>query len=370
MNTLPLIDDFRRLFIDDIPLLDVRAPAEYTKGAFPLAENHPLMNDSERHQVGIEYTQVGHDAAVELGEELLNDEVRDQRISAWRAFIETHPEGALYCFRGGMRSKISQQWIHGAAGIDYPRIEGGYKALRSFLIDELDAAANEVNTIVIGGRTGAGKTILLQQLHNTIDLEGLARHRGSAFGHYAVPQPTQIDFENALSIALLKHREKGNPPLIIEDEGRNIGSVHMQQQLFDRFKAGKFIILEATLEERIENTRLEYIDAALLEYQGMHGKEKGFGCWANYLLGSLDRIRKRLGDVRHREIHELLSNAIEKQRHTAETTQHDAWISTLLTDYYDPMYDYQLGKKEKNIVFSGDAEALKAWLRQVDSQTR
>ena len=364
MSTLPLIDDFRRLFIDDIPLLDVRAPVEFKKGAFPLAENHPLMNDSERHEVGIEYTQVGHDAAVELGEELLNDTVREQRISAWKAFIDAHPDGALYCFRGGMRSKISQQWIHDATGIAYPRIEGGYKALRSFLIDELDAAATEVNTIVIGGRTGVGKTILLQQLSNTIDLEGLARHRGSAFGHYAVPQPTQIDFENALSIALLKHRAKGNPPLIIEDEGRNIGSVHMLQQLFDRFKSGKFIILEATLEERIKNTRLEYIDAALLEYQSIHGAERGFERWADYLLGSLDRIRKRLGDVRHSEIRELLSNAIEKQRHTAETKQHNGWISTLLTDYYDPMYDYQLGKKEKNIVFTGDAEALKAWLQQ------
>lgn len=366
MSKLPLINDFRRLFIDDVPLLDVRAPVEYHKGAFPLAVNHPLMNDSERHEIGIEYTQVGHDAAVELGEELVNDAVREQRISAWKTFIEAHPDGALYCFRGGMRSKISQQWIHDATGIAYPRIEGGYKALRSFLIDELDAAANEVNTIIIGGRTGVGKTILLQQLRNTIDLEGLARHRGSAFGHYAVPQPTQIDFENALSIALLKHRAKGNPPLIIEDEGRNIGSVHMLQQLFDRFKSGKFIILEATLEERIENTRLEYIDAALQEYQGIHGEELGFEHWAEYLLGSLDRIRKRLGDVRHREIRKQLSDAIDKQRQTAETTQHNGWISTLLSDYYDPMYDYQLGKKQKNIVFTGDAEALKAWLQQVN----
>ena len=364
MNKLPLINDLRRLFIDDIPLLDVRAPVEFAKGAFPLAENHPLIIDSERHEIGIQYKQVGHDAAVELGEELVDESLREQRVTAWKGFIDAHPNGALYCFRGGMRSKISQQWIHDATGIAYPRIEGGYKALRSFLIEELDAAATEVNTIVIGGRTGVGKTILLQQLHNTIDLEGLARHRGSAFGHYAVPQPTQIDFENALSIALLKHRAKGNPPLVIEDEGRNIGSVHMQQQLFDRFKSGKFIILEATIEERIENTRLEYIDAALQEYQGIHGEEDGFKRWAAYLLGSLDRIHKRLGDVRHREIREQLSEAIEKQRQTAETTQHNGWISTLLTDYYDPMYDYQLGKKEKNIVFTGDAEALKAWLQQ------
>lgn len=365
MSSLPLIDDYRRLFLDDIPLLDVRAPVEFNKGSFPLAKNHPLISDSERHEIGIQYKQVGHDAAVELGEELVGAELREQRVTAWKRFIKAHPDGALYCFRGGMRSKISQQWIHDVSGIAYPRIEGGYKALRSFLIDELDAAANEVDTIVIGGRTGAGKTILLRQLHNTIDLEGIARHRGSAFGHYAVSQPTQIDFENSLSIALLKHRESGNPPLIIEDEGRNIGSVHMPQQLFDRFKSGKFIILEATLDKRIENTRLEYIDAALLEYQVIHGEVEGFERWAGYLLGSLDRIRKRLGDVRHHEIRELLSDAIEKQRGTTETTQHDAWISTLLTDYYDPMYDYQLAKKEKNIVFTGDAEALKSWLQKV-----
>ncbi|MEN8213875.1 MAG: tRNA 2-selenouridine(34) synthase MnmH [Pseudomonadota bacterium] len=369
MKDLPLIDDYRRLFIDDIPLLDVRAPVEYERGAFPQADNHPLINDAERHQIGIEYKQVGQDAAVELGEELVNDAVREQRIKAWQAFIEAHPGGALYCFRGGMRSKISQQWIEDATGIAYPRIAGGYKALRSFLLDELEAAAGEVNTIVIGGRTGAGKTLLLKQLHDTIDLEGLARHRGSAFGHYAIPQPTQIDFENALSIAMLKHRARGNPPLIIEDEGRNIGSVHMPQQLFDRFKAGQFIILEATLEERVDNTRKEYIDMALQEYQAIHGEQEGFVQWADYLLASLARIRKRLGDVRYNELHSRMQAAVEQQRRTAETLQHDAWIAALLSDYYDPMYDYQLAKKEKNIVFTGDAAALKAWLQQGDKKT-
>lgn len=367
MSRLPLVQDFRRLFVEDAPLLDVRAPVEFARGAFPLAHNLPLIDDSERHEIGRRYKQVGHEAAVELGEQLVSGELREQRVAAWRRFIDAHPQGALYCFRGGQRSRITQQWIYAATGIAYPRIEGGYRALRSFLIEELEAAAEGVDAVIIGGRTGAGKTILLQQLENTIDLEKLARHRGSAFGRHAVAQPTQIDFENALAIALLKHRARGNPPLVIEDEGRNIGSVHMPQRLFDRFQRGKLLILESTLDERIANTRSEYIDAALLEYRSIHGDETGFERWAEYLLGSLERIRRRLGDVRHAELRRRMSAAIEQQRRTAATGQHDDWIAELLTGYYDPMYDYQLQNKRERILFSGDAQALKAWLRQADA---
>ena len=363
MRDLPVTNDYRRLFLEDTPLLDVRAPVEYARGAFPLAENRPLIDDEERHRIGIRYKEMGQDAAVELGAELVTEEVRKARVHEWEHFFTKHPEGVLYCFRGGMRSKITQQWLKERTGKSIPRVEGGYKALRRFLIDELDAAAREVNTVVIGGRTGVGKTLLLQKLSGSVDLEGLARHRGSAFGHYATPQPSQIDFENALSIALLKHRAGGNLPLIIEDEGQNIGSVHLPLTLFNRFKSGDFVILEATVDERIEITWNEYVRDALQDFQQVHGEEHAFLAWHDYVMRGFSRIRKRLGGVRHAALAHEIDAAMQHHRETGEMQQHKSWIRTLLVDYYDPMYDYQLGRKRKKIVFSGDADAVANYLQ-------
>jgi tRNA 2-selenouridine synthase len=360
---LPLIEDLRSLFLNDVPLLDVRAPVEFKQGAFPHAENHPLMDDAERERVGTEYVQVGHDAAVELGHDLVSGEVKSARIAAWRAFAEQHPDGVLYCFRGGMRSKISQQWLYEEAGILFPRVKGGYKALRRFLIEELEAASGEVNAIVLGGRTGSGKTLLLQQLTPMLDLERLAWHRGSAFGSHATQQPPQIAFENALSIELLKIRANGNPLFVVEDEGRNVGSCFNPEALSRRLRSSPLVIIEAPLHERIEKTHREYIDQALAEHKALHGEERGFGKWAESLLGSLDKIKKRLGGVRHTELRKVMEGAIDHHRRTGMTEQHTLWISELLGNYYDPMYDYQIRRLEKQIIFTGKRDEVIDYLQ-------
>jgi tRNA 2-selenouridine synthase len=126
--------DYAGLFLADTPLLDTRAPLEFARGAFPAARNLPLMSDEERAAVGSCYKQRGQDAAIALGQELVSGVIRDARITAWREFARAHPEGYLYCFRGGLRSQIVQQWLRDS-GIDYPRVSGGYKAMRRFLID-------------------------------------------------------------------------------------------------------------------------------------------------------------------------------------------------------------------------------------------
>ena len=143
MSELPTTNDYRRLFLEDVALLDVRAPVEFANGAFPLAENVAIIDDEQRHQIGIRYKEMGQDAAVELGAELVTEELREQRIDRWQRFFEQHPDGVLYCFRGGMRSKLTQQWLKERTGKDFIRVEGGYKALRRFLIEELDAAAED-----------------------------------------------------------------------------------------------------------------------------------------------------------------------------------------------------------------------------------
>ena len=91
--------------------MDVRAPIEFEQGAFPNAVNQPLMDDQERHEVGIRYKQAGQDAAIKLGNKLVSGEIKAQRIARWKRFAEQHPDGYLYCFRGGLRSRTAQQWL-------------------------------------------------------------------------------------------------------------------------------------------------------------------------------------------------------------------------------------------------------------------
>ena len=171
--TRPDCEDFRQLFVEGLPLLDVRAPVEFVKGAFPGATNIPLLDDAQREVIGKRYKDAGQDEAIRLGLELATDEIRAERLEAWRAFCEAHPSGYLYCFRGGLRSRTTQQWLR-ESGVDYPLVRGGYKAMRRFLIDELEISAASVPLVCVSGLTGVGKTRVLKKTRHHVDLEGLA----------------------------------------------------------------------------------------------------------------------------------------------------------------------------------------------------
>jgi len=109
---LKLYDDFKSIVLSNTPLLDVRAPVEFKRGAFLNAVNLPIMDDEERHLVGTCYKNSGNEKAVELGHQLVSGDVRERRINAWIEFMDANPNALLYCFRGGQRSKISQMWLH------------------------------------------------------------------------------------------------------------------------------------------------------------------------------------------------------------------------------------------------------------------
>jgi tRNA 2-selenouridine synthase len=358
------IDDLKRLFLEDVPLLDVRAPVEFAEGAFPAAENHPLVDDDERHRIGITYKEEGQDEAIALGEALVRGEVRAARLERWRAFLAQHPDAVLYCFRGGMRSKISQRWLHEYLGIDCPRVRGGYKAMRRYLLDQIEQNSACCRPVVVGGRTGVGKTRFLLDCDAAIDLEGLAHHRGSAFGHHPEPQPTQIDFENAFSIALMKRVADGNRPFLVEDESRHVGSRHVPPGFFARMEQAPLVLLEAGFDERVEITRREYVDDALAEFRRARGEDRGFQAWSDYLRDAMKRIRRRLGGERHQRVSRLLEDALARHRRTGDIEAHREWIAVLLRDYYDGMYEYQLSRKQERVVFSGARDALAAYLRE------
>lgn len=360
---LPQTDDYRSLFLNDTPLLDVRAPVEFSQGAFPCAENFPIMDDQEREDIGTRYKMQGQDEAIQLGHALIQGYIKETKIDHWESFFQQNSNGILYCFRGGMRSKISQQWIYERSGKIFPRVKGGYKAMRRFLIDELEHSSHIIKPVMLGGRTGIGKTVLLKKLKQQIDLEGLFHHRGSVFGKHVTPQPAQIDIENNLSIELLKHINKQHSHLVLEDEGANIGSRRIPENLFTAMQQAPLIQLEASVEERIQITFEEYVIEALAEHQTFYGDDAGFTKWAEQLLESIDKIQRRLGGVRHKELKELLTAAIQQHQSNNDLELHKDWIRVLLVDYYDPMYDYQFSKKEGRVIYKGSQDEILSFLK-------
>jgi len=367
----PQIDDLASLFLNDVPLLDVRAPVEFAQGAFPSAVNIPLMTNEEREAVGIRYKEQGQDAAILLGAELVTEEGREQRKTAWAEFFAKSAKtrgGVLYCFRGGLRSQISQQWIFDHTNIDQPRVAGGYKAMRRFLIETIERVAKEIPIVILGGRTGSGKTRVLKQLDNSIDLEGLANHRGSAFGPTATPQPTQINFENALAIELLKKEAAGCKFLVIEDEARNVGSLGVPQALYDAMKTSPIVKMNVSQEDRNEISIKEYIVDTKHHFDSEYGEKEGTEKLSEHLLNSLSKIQKRLGGKRYKEAQKQMKSATKLYLEEDTLIGFIPVVNSLLVDYYDPMYDYQISKKQDRIVFEGNANEVFSYIKSYITQ--
>ena len=355
------IDNFQQLFQNNTPLMDVRAPVEYSRGSFPGVLNTPLMTDNERHLVGRSFKQNGQLSAIELGRQLVSGKIKNKRIKEWLEFINQNPSGAVYCFRGGLRSEIVQQWIFDYSGITYPRVKGGYKAMRLYLIEEYNRIINSKNFIVLGGQTGCGKTLLLNKFRNSIDLEGLANHRGSAFGNNVSSQPTQIDFENSLAIELIQKQK--NSFLLVEDEGNNIGTIYLPYSLKNKSLKSNIVVLTANLDERVKLSIKTYVTEMLDNYCSLDSKN-GFENYANYWKNSLFKIQKRLGGARYKELLKVLNNAIQKHQKSNDLSEYDPLIESLLVDYYDPMYNYQINKKKNRIIFQGDSSAVFEYLEK------
>ncbi|ROR98959.1 tRNA 2-selenouridine synthase [Sinobacterium caligoides] len=356
-------DDFRRIFLQDIPLMDVRAPVEHLAGSFPAAVNLPLLDDEQRHVIGTEYKERGQDAAIALGNKLATRPVQQSRIDAWLPFVDAHPEGYLFCFRGGLRSRVTQQWLSDAAR-PYPFIKGGYKAMRRFLIDELARLSTESPLLRVTGLTGTAKTPMIIGLDNGVDLEGIANHRGSAFGRRPGGQPEQIDFENNLSIDFIKREAAGCQRFVVEDEGMMVGRCNIPLVLRERMQEAPLVVVDMSFEERIENLRRDYIYDSIAEYEAFYGKEAGLQAFGDSLLEALARITKRLGSERYNKMRIVLAEAVSAGDIDRTDELLVEVMSGLMREYYDPMYDYQLSKKSDKVVFRGSWQAVDEFCRQ------
>jgi len=335
-----------------IPLIDLRAPIEFEKGTFPTSVNIPILSNEQRVKVGIKYKHEGNTAAEELGFNLVKDE-RDIKVKLWKQFIEENPESHIYCMRGGRRSQIAKSWLK-SEKIDVPLIDGGYKALRNTTIEILNSVNNDSKKwIILAGRTGTGKTTILNKFNSTIDLEKHAMHRGSAFGEMEQKQPTPINFENNL---IFDYASRETNMIFLEDESRRIGKLNLPKIWHERMQKTPIIIINISLEERINNIVHEYVNKPL--NNGVSQKDLN-----ESLQLSLLKIKKRLGLMLYKEI----GDSIHDNLINNSNSSHENWVEKLLSNYYDPMYDYQLKSKENRCLLKSEKSGIIKFLTQTES---
>ena len=324
--------ELKNLFLAKTPLIDVRSPVEFSEGSLPHSINLPIMNDEERTLVGTCYKEHGQAAAIKLGHELVQGQIKQDRIQAWTNYINAHPEAQVFCFRGGLRSQITCQWIS-EAGIKRSPIAGGYKRMRRFFLSQIEEAPLPI-LYRLGGLTGSGKTNVLKNIQQHIDLENLASHRGSAFGEKGI-QPSQVRFENELALELMRIKTA----VVVEDESALIGKLALPRRFYHHMRSSPLIILKTDEDERIKNIFEDYVVQS--DFQK--------------LSIPLHRIAKGLGGLRFKEVHDLLKSAFEKET-TVEN--HAAWISRLLHYYYDPMYERDIKRQTAQILYAGSASEI------------
>ena len=334
--------------LSNVSNIDLRSENEFKKGSIPQSVNIPILNNDQFKKVGIEYKKNGSDAAIALGHSLVKGSLKENLIHHWTEHLKKNPECLLYCFRGGMRSEIAVKWLS-ECGVKVNRLKGGYKNFRNWVISQhLDIENYIKDWIIIGGLTGSGKTDFLRSFKESIDLERIANHRGSAFGIRDGGQPTQSNFENILTLDYLNHKYE---KLILEDESRTIGRAGLPGFWYQKMQSSKLVILEVDDDKRAENIYYEYV------YDEINNGNSEDKLLEKY-LGSLNNIKRRLGNVVYDNIKDLMKSAF----HQNEKEIHKEWILTLLTSYYDKMYSYKLDMRKDFIVHKGEIESCRDYI--------
>jgi len=300
---------------EKLPVLDARAPKEYEAGHILQAQSFPIFTDDERAKVGTSYKQQGHDPAVLLGLDLFGPKMSGFVKEATK--IAPNKEILLHCWRGGMRSG-AMAWLLSFSGFKVHLLQGGYKAYRHFIQEQF---SKPWPIVILSGFTGSGKTDILPYLRQlgqqTIDLEGLANHKGSAFGSIGMPaQPTTEHFENLLGTELLQLNQQ--QPVWFEDEGETIGKVKMPHELFVNMQQKPTIVIDVPKKLRVQKLAHEYCrtNKAILE-------------------SSILKIKKRLGGLATQQALDAIATGDMEQ------------MVEIALMYYDKAYHYQLKPKQQ-----------------------
>lgn len=335
------IEKFSEL-ANELPVFDVRSPAEFAHAHMPNAISLPLFTDDQRKIIGTTYKQESRQIAVKIGLEYFSERMKiihaevEEKILSWkesqRDKQDVHVPILLHCWRGGMRSG-AVAWLLNLYGHKIYTLQGGYKSFRNWALAQFE---KEYKLKILGGFTGSGKTMLLEEMKSqgksTINLERLANHKGSAFGSLGEnAQPSQEMFENLLAVELHKTTKikvqdetanelsytKATSEIWLEDESRHIGVVGIPEKFWEQMRKSQLYFLDISFEERLKNIVSTY---------GAFEREK--------LVNATTRIQKRLGGLETKKAIDFLCR---------ENLQEGF---SILLHYYDKLYAKSLQNRE------------------------
>lgn len=300
----------------DMTIIDVRSESEYADSTIPGSLNIPLFDDAERAEVGTIYKQISVQAAKDRGLELVS-----AKLPAFiKSFEQIKGPKAVFCWRGGMRSKTTAT-VLSLMGIRAYRLTGGFRAYRKWVVQTLSHIDFPPRAIVLLGHTGTGKTAILNELkqdgYPVLDFEGMAGHRGSIFGQVGLQANNQKTFESLLLSDLLKLQQA--PYVLMEGESKRIGKAVLPDSMIDKKEAGTQLFIQLPIEERVRHI--------VEEYKPEQHKEE--------LIRAFGQIRKRI----HTPI------AADIMKHLTEDRFGDA-VKLLLEHYYDPRYEHAMSQYE------------------------
>jgi tRNA 2-selenouridine synthase len=330
-------------------IIDVRSPAEYEHAHIPAALNLPLFDNEERAMIGTTYKKQSREAAIKAGLPLFGNKMLSmiETVETWIADTQknnnlTKPTLFVHCWRGGMRS-AAVAWLLDLYGYKVVQLTGGYKAYRNWVLEQFSIP---YSLKVLGGYTGSGKTEILQALQEknyaVIDLEGIAHHKGSAFGAIGqLPQPSQEMFENILAKKLFEVN-KNNKPIWIEDESQRIGTVLIPTPLFHLMRNSTCYFMKIPFEQRL---------LFILEAYGKFD--------AQSLIEATERIQKRLGGLETKNTVAHIMQGELKEAFSILLKYYDKWyeknaqnqvlpkveLISVLSEIVDPNYNASLLEK-------------------------
>ncbi|MEO0480229.1 MAG: tRNA 2-selenouridine(34) synthase MnmH [Planctomycetota bacterium] len=302
---------------DRSPIFDVRSPGEHEHGHISGALSLPIFDDQERARVGTAFKQQSPEDAFEIGLEVTGPKLASFVRTARPLAVDNRVR--VHCWRGGLRSN-AMAWLFRQAGIEVDLLHGGYKAYRTEVLRSL---REDRQFLVLGGMTGSGKTDAILALKSNgaqaIDLEGLAGHKGSAFGNLALtPQPTSEQFSNDVHHELARLGDEA--PVWLEDESSSIGRVQVPPELVERIRNAPIVLLERTDDDRVARLCVDYGDADHVR-----------------LKDAFDRIRKKLGGQNVQAAHAAID---EDDLATA---------TRIALVYYDKYYQRDLERRARPV---------------------
>jgi len=308
--------------------VDVRTPDEFAESTIPGAVNVPIFSNKERDEVGTIYTQQSPATARLLAVDLVSPKI-PKIIRKIKDLTENYQHVVIFCARGGMRSESIVTFSE-LAGFKVYKLEGGYKAYRNFILDQLKNYQLKNKLLVIHGFTGVGKTDLLYKLEDAdiavIDLEGLANHRGSAFGSIGLKQPRNQKMFDSLLWEKLEEI-KDSKVIAIEAESRRIGISTLPDFLLEAMKEGLHALIKSSLQSRINRI----ID----EYRGSYKQDE-----SKFLQAALEAITC----IRKHLVKKIGKNDYNKLVNHCEQGELEKVVEILLTEYYDPLYLHSQNK--------------------------